>query len=128
MFQNLRRAHEPEGFLCERLDRQAVAVPTETAFDRVSTHVPIAWDDVFDRPREQVAVMRRTRGEGRAIVENEGFASVAPTVRLVKGIEPLPQLQNRPLHAWEVGLGGQLSEGAREGHVQALSNAGARCQ
>eukprot|EP00966_Prymnesium_polylepis_P237473 5492223-Prymnesium_polylepis.2 len=54
-----------------KLDRQPVAVPPEAALDVVARLVSVAADDVLDGAGEDVAVVRQTRGERRAVVERE---------------------------------------------------------
>jgi hypothetical protein len=50
-----------------------VGVPAETTLDMVSLHRPVTGDDVFDSGCQQVAVVRGTGSEGRAIVKGVGL-------------------------------------------------------
>jgi hypothetical protein len=57
------------------LNRQAMSVPSESALDMEALLRPVSRNDIFNGRGEQVAVMRQTGRERRAIVEGiEGFA------------------------------------------------------
>ena len=49
--------------------RRTVGVPSETTFDMMSLHRPVAGDDVLDGGGQQMAVVGSAGSEGRAIVE-----------------------------------------------------------
>jgi hypothetical protein len=53
--------------------RRTVSVPAETTLDMVSLHRPVTGNDVLDGGCQQVAVVRGTGSEGRAIVEGVGL-------------------------------------------------------
>jgi len=50
-------------------DGETVTVPSCAALDCFSSHGCVAGDDVFDGSSEDVAVVRKTGGEGWSIVE-----------------------------------------------------------
>ena len=56
-------------FLGERLDREAVGIPAETALDVLAAHRLVTRNDVLDRTGEQVSVVGKPRGERRPVVE-----------------------------------------------------------
>ena len=56
------------------LDGEAVTVPSEAATDVAPLHGEVARDNVLDRRRDKVAVMRQARGERRAVIEDVGLS------------------------------------------------------
>src|SRR3989344_2200385 len=55
----------------EIFDGQPVAIPPEAPVHSLPPHRLVARDHVFDRAREQMPVMRESRGERRTIVERK---------------------------------------------------------
>ena len=97
-------AGDAEGLLGERLDGEAVAVPAEAALDMLATHRLVARDDVLDCAGEQMAVVRKTRGERRAVVEDEGVAVLRLLQALRKSVVLLPEGEDLLFHPVEVCL------------------------
>ena len=59
------------------LNRQPVAVPASPPLDPVAIHGSIPGDGILDGSSEDVAVVGKTRGEGRSVVERIlGFISM----------------------------------------------------
>ena len=56
---------------------QPVGVPPEAALDLVAAHRPVARHDVLDVTGQQVAVVRKTVGERRSVVEDVLGCAVA---------------------------------------------------
>ena len=82
------------------LNRQAVTIPTPTPPDALTQHCLVTRDDIFYRTGEQVAVVRQTGGEGRAVVENKvalRLAAGRPLHTLFKNFPLLPKLKHRRL-------------------------------
>jgi hypothetical protein len=84
------RAGEAEFLLRQRLDGQAVAIPAEAAFDVIAAHRPVARHDVLDRPRQQVAVVRQARREGRPVIKHVFRRPLAAAQRFLKRVDLLP--------------------------------------
>ncbi len=92
-----------------------MAIPSETPLDAVSLHGLEAGNDVLDVAGEQVAVVRKSVGERRAVVEYV----LAPTLviagplfdRPLEGSLVLPAGQNGPLDRWKIGTRGNLGVG-----------------
>ena len=80
------------------LDGQAVAVPAETAQHMAPLHGPVARHDVLDGARDDVAVVRQSGGEGRAVVENVRLFAFALVHGALKDPGALPKLKHFVLH------------------------------
>ncbi|MDI2021007.1 hypothetical protein PJL18_01523 [Paenarthrobacter nicotinovorans] len=63
--------------------RQAVRVPTEAALHALAALGLVAADEVLGVAGQQVAVVRQSVGEGRAVVEDELVAAVRARIPLV---------------------------------------------
>ena len=68
----IRTAHT-QRILSQCFNRQAMTVPTETAFYIVTTHRLITRHHVLNRTSQQVTVVRQPRGKGRTIVKTEDW-------------------------------------------------------
>lgn len=83
------------------LNREAVAVPAEAAGDVVAGHGVEAGDDVLDGAGEDVAVVRETGGEGRAVVEDV-FGLILGAGELgLEGLDVGPEGEDGFLLLWE---------------------------
>ena len=76
-----------------KLDREAVAIPSEPPLDVEPLLVPVAGHNVLDGARQQVTVVRQTRRERRAVVERVPRAAFALLQRRLKGVNLLPELE-----------------------------------
>jgi len=103
---NGRRARETERLLRQRLDRQSVAVPAKAARDIMAAHRLVARNDILDRSGQQMAIMRQSRGERRAVIEDKLLAVLADFERLLEGILLLPELENLFLHPRKTNFAG----------------------
>jgi hypothetical protein len=79
-----------------------VAIPPETALDVVAPHRPEPGNDVLDRAREEMPVVRRPRRKGWAVVKDEGGLTLAPAIALAEGVEALPQREDLALEPRKV--------------------------
>ena len=77
---DLSSAREAERILRQGFDRQAMTVPTEAPRDWVPAHVPVARDDVLDRAREEVSIVRSTCRERRPVIKDKGLVPLASAV------------------------------------------------
>ncbi len=91
-------AGEPELLLGEGLDGQAVAVPAETPFDKVSAHGLVARQDVFDGAGEEMAVVGGAGGERRAVVEDVFPGAPAVGDGLLERVVLGPEAEDVLLH------------------------------
>ena len=80
---DLRMAGDAELLFGLDLGRQTVAVPAEPALDAPAAHRLVARHRVLDEAGQQVAVVRQSVGERRAVVEHELVGAVRPGVTLI---------------------------------------------
>src|SRR5688572_24232806 len=78
-------------------DRQAVAVPAETALYVMTLHRVVTRNDVFERRTDQVAVMRQSGSERGAVIENIRRTIAGLLQGLLEDIFLLPETQHRML-------------------------------
>ena len=78
-----RMARDAELLFDLDLRGQAVAVPSEPTLDPPSLHRLVARHRVLDEAGQQVAVVRQSVGERRAVVEHELVVAVRPGVTLL---------------------------------------------
>lgn len=50
-------------------DRESMSIPSKPSLDVIALHRPVSRDDVLDGGRQQMAIMRKTCSEWRAIIE-----------------------------------------------------------
>ena len=84
------------------LDRQTVTVPAEPAQHVAALHRPVPRYDVLQRRRHQVAVVRQTRRERRAVIEDVRLLVARVLERLAEQVAAPPELENRMFHRDEV--------------------------
>mmetsp|Transcript_41792 Transcript_41792/g.110426 ORF Transcript_41792/g.110426 Transcript_41792/m.110426 type:complete len:1093 (+) Transcript_41792:362-3640(+) len=102
----------------DALDRDAVAVPAEAPLHVVAALVRVARDDVLDRAREDVAIVRQPGGERRAVVEVEGRLALRLAQGLLEGVDLCPVGQGTLLLRREVdGIGQRPERGLRWRHA-----------
>jgi hypothetical protein len=91
------------------LGREPMAVPPEPALDTSPAHRAVPRHGVLDEPGQQVAVVRQTVRERRAVVEHELVLAVLARVARVDGrLERTvgrPVLEHLRLDRRQVGLG-----------------------
>lgn len=78
-----------------------MAVPAESPRDMPAIHRLVPRDNVFDCAGENVPIVRQTRCEGGAIVENILWLVLRQAELRVEGVDSLPQLQDILLLPWE---------------------------
>ena len=86
------------------LDGQAVAVPSEAALDPLAAHRPVARHGVLHEAGEEMAVVDRSVGERRAVVEDELVIGRPLLDRAFEGVLLLPRLDDRALDVGELGV------------------------
>mmetsp|Transcript_18800 Transcript_18800/g.42969 ORF Transcript_18800/g.42969 Transcript_18800/m.42969 type:complete len:376 (+) Transcript_18800:4408-5535(+) len=70
-FQNLVAEFDVEHFVDFLLDGQTVAIPSRSPADLLAVHGRVTGDGVLDGTREDVTVMRQSRGKGGTVEEDE---------------------------------------------------------
>lgn len=63
-------AGEPKLLVNLVFNRDSMCIPTKSSLDMVALHRPISRDNIFDRRGEEMAVVRKSSSERRAIVES----------------------------------------------------------
>src|SRR5690606_34613453 len=84
------------------LDREPVAVPPEAPLHVLAAHRPVARDHVLDRPGEEMAVVRQSGRERRAVAEGP---EIVPILFLDAPLEDppfLPEGEHFPLERREI--------------------------
>ena len=94
-------ARKPELALDLQLDREAVAVPARLAGDEMPAHGLVAGEHVLEHAREDVVRAGPAVGRGRALVEDERRAALAPADRLVEDVAFAPALEYELLELGE---------------------------
>lgn len=77
-----------------KLNRKAMAIPSEAAGDMPATHGLISSDDILDGTCEDVAIVRLSRGEGRAIIEDILRLGLRALELILKSPDIGPQAQD----------------------------------
>ncbi len=93
-FHDGRRSGQAELLLGQGLNGQAVAVPAKSPFDIASAHGLVAWNDVLNRPGQQVAIMRQASGKWRAVVKYVRWRVLAPFQGLGENVVLFPKFQD----------------------------------
>src|SRR5579862_3928779 len=85
------------------LRRQSVAIPAEAPLDLLAAHGLVAWHQVLHEAGDDVAVMGKTVGEGRTVVEDElrGALLAPPVDRALEDALLLPPGENGLLELGE---------------------------
>jgi hypothetical protein len=104
------RAGQTQLLLRQRLDGQAVTVPAETPLHVVPAHGLVARNNVLDRARQQVSVVRQPGGKRRAVVEHVFARAAALIERFLEGGLLLPEAENLLLQGWKADLVGHRFE------------------
>ena len=100
-FEHIAPSLDPELLVDLVLDGEAMAVPAEAAGDVVAGHGLESRDDVLDGSGQDVAVVRETGGEGRAIVEDVLGLVLGASQLGLEGLDFGPVLQDLLLVLWE---------------------------
>ena len=80
-----------------------MTVPSEAAVDLVASHRLIPRDNIFDITGQQVAVVRQSVGERRAVIEHELIVG-ALIDRALECTGLFPTIENPRLDSGEVGF------------------------
>ena len=95
---DLVRARDAKRVLREGLDRESVSVPPEAALDVLAAHRLVARDDVLDRAREEMPVMRKAGGERRPVVELVALSARVLHKGLLERLALFPHLKDGLFH------------------------------
>lgn len=93
-----------------------MAIPAEATGHMMACLVGEAGDGVFDCACEEMAVMGKAGGEGRAVIEREDGAALAEFVGCVESVDVLPVRKHALLCGGEANTLGDLA-GCRHGAV-----------
>ncbi len=121
-----RLAVEPELLLDLDLDGQPVRVPTGLARHRPAAHRLVTREEVLDRARQHVTVVRKAVGRGRPLVEYEGSVRRRLRERLLEDPALLPEAQDLVLFRRKVELGGNSREDRPSHGLDSLASKPAR--
>ena len=94
------------------LDRQAVGVPARLPLAVFAPHRAVARVEIFDRPRQAVAGVGHAIGGRRTLEEDKTLAAAALLQRLLVDATLTPELRDRGLDGWKVGL---AADGVKHG-------------
>ena len=122
VFQDVAAPGELQLRLGVQLGRQAMAVPAEAALDHLAAHGLVARHQVLHEAGDDVPVMRKPVGEGRAVIEDElGRALLAPPLdrALERPLAP-PTTRRSPPRAWGSSARGRRAD-RRSGLAVAVS-------
>src|SRR5262245_50905184 len=90
---NIAFAVEAQCLLDFHFDRQAVAIPAKAPFDVAATHSPESRNNVLDRARKEMAIMRKSSGKRRAVVKNERRLMECLSKRFSKNLLLVPEVE-----------------------------------
>ena len=108
-------AADAELLLDDDLGRQPVAVPAEATLDSLAAHRLVARHGVLDEAGQQMAVVRQSVGERRAVVEHVLLGIGASTDRLGERVALRPR---RP--STSVSIAGNEGCGSTSGYICGL--------
>src|SRR4051812_48765424 len=81
---------------------KTVGVPAEASVYLLAAHRLVAREQVFRVAREQVAVVRKSVGEGRTVVEDPLRGALALLDRRLEGVVAFPEREDAALDRGEV--------------------------
>ena len=93
-------------------DRQTVGVPARLPLAVFAPHRAVARVEIFDRPRQAVAGVGHAIGGRRTLEEDKTLAAAALLQRLLVDATLTPELRDRGLDGWKVGL---AADGVKHG-------------
>ena len=62
-----------------------MTIPSETALDSLALHRLISGNSIFDKPGEQVPVVRQTVGKRRTIIKDVFVYAIGSSIALIDG-------------------------------------------
>lgn len=80
---------------------QSMTIPAEAPLHVEAALVGVPSDDIFDGAGQNVAVVRKTGGERRSVVEGEARPTLGLSQAGLEGVDVLPQRQHPQLFIWE---------------------------
>ena len=93
-FLNCLSAGDFEFLLNQMFNWKTVAVPSPTTVNTETPHRPISRNYVLNRACQNMAVMRKAGGKGRAVIKHKTARSFSLRDTLLKNLIPLPKLKD----------------------------------